>query len=118
MKANLKIIGIVMLLFLFACKKEKQQIVCTCCTSVTNEAIINYVDPAGDGCGWTLTILQTPIPSPPEPMEIYSPNNLDSLYKVENLHVRITYRIEGNGYYCWLDFSRMETITILQIVKL
>ena len=118
MKSNLKIAVLLVLLFLFACKKEKQELVKSSYNSYNDEAIINYVDPAGDGCGWTLTILQNPIPSPPEPMEIYSPNNLDSLYKEENLHVRITYRIEGNGHYCWLDFSRMETITILHIVKL
>lgn len=118
MKSKSKIAGLVVLLFLFACKKDKQEIVYANCNSQTHEAIINYVDPAGDGCGWTVTVLKNPAPAPQEAMAIYSPVNLGSQYKQENLHVRITYRIEGDGYYCGIASTRMETITIVNIVIL
>ena len=88
------------------------------CSTFVDEAIINYADPAGDGCGWTINIQPNPVPIPVVQNVWFSPNNLAPVFQVEGLHVKLTYKFEGNGYYCGLGNTKLETITILMIEEL
>lgn len=50
---------------------------------LTDAIVINYGDPAIDGCGWVVKIIATD--------SVYSPKNLPEMYQVGNLKVRISY---------------------------
>ena len=58
-----------------------------------NATIINEGDVAADGCGWLVKINR------PD-SSIYSPINLATAYKVNNLQVNITYQILTDKLAC------------------
>ena len=68
--------------------------------------------------GGTVFIQKNPVPLPPVVADVYSPLNLSQAFKIENLHVKITYKFDGNGYYCGIENMKLETITILKIEQL
>ena len=71
------------------------------------EAIIDYANPATDGCGWLVLINNKP----------YFPVNLADEYKIDKLKVSVDYQLLDSKYTCWPG-TLIPEIKIITIKKL
>lgn len=71
------------LLAFFACKSKGGAVTDITCNSCEDAFIRYYGDPSLDGCGWVVDASST----------IYMPNNLSPEFYVDNLEVRIKYKV-------------------------
>ena len=74
-----------------------------------SDAMINYTDPAVDGCGWTITIKD----------EDFHPVNLKEEFRVDDKSVSVKFRILSATWKCpsWRNYP-MRQIEIKSIVAI
>ncbi len=77
---------------------------------VETTGIINYHDPAADGCGWTISIATGDIVGDYKPSEA-----LAEEFKEQDLEVNLTYKTLLEGEDC--GFGTIAKIEILEIEK-
>ena len=66
-----------------SCKKDD---------TTADAIILDYGDPAADGCGWFIKIAGSD--------STYNPKNLPEMYKMNNLKVHISFRKLKTRFYC------------------
>ena len=88
-----------------SCKKNSTN------PSVTaNALVLNYGDPAADGCGWIIKITGTD--------STYSPVTLADAYKTDSLKVTISYTLADSKFNCgWLPGGGVTQIKLGTISK-
>jgi len=70
-----------------------------------NGLVLNYGEPAADGCGWVIQINKVD----------YSPINLDAKFKKDSLKVVVNYQILASTFNCgWRD-SGYQQIKIMSV---
>lgn len=100
-KSLLLIILILLILSSSGCGKDDLSF-------VEGNGIVNYADPATDGCGWSISIDQ----------KDYHPTNLNNDFKVDGLYVKLKYRILQSTWTCTQWTNRLiQEVEIISIHK-
>ena len=101
--------GVLAFLFLLlSCKKERSCEVCDTETGFVNATIFDGGPVETDGCGWLIKIGDD---------KYYHPDQLDEVFKQNNLNVRICYLASTEKYICGIGALSIPVIEILEIKK-
>ena len=84
------------LLLLLSCRKSG---------TLTDAIILDAGNTNADGCGWIVRIDN----------DFYHPEELDTLYRIDGMHVKISYHVTSNDFICGIGGLLYDEIAITEI---
>lgn len=94
-------------LLVLSCNSKSNLVKKDDCSNCKEAMILNYGDPALDGCGWMLE----------ESSTVYKVNNLSAEFRVDSLKVQVEYR-KGDIYKCGIIGTEYPSININKIIRI